>query len=158
MDCCDTHDMHHAEIPKPLRKQLEALVDGYEAIPGFPLGRCRVSQDISLRTSTHVVRGLWKGPMRGMYGRALKEAELPVPQAEIHFFNYDPISKTYFDVTARQFDQDLPRILVFTENDPRITTIGKHPHPEELVKVQRIDPAVTTPFRIQEIGAELYVW
>lgn len=143
--------------PEKLRA-IEERVAEYETIPGFPLGGCTLSKDLAARTDSELAHGWWTGPKNGMHRRQAIEAGLPIRDKEGHFTIRDPESGCYLDISARQFMPELERILILAPDDPRITTIGQTPTPEELYKVGMITRPPKNPLETTIQGVNVYSW
>ena len=92
----------------PYAKELNLILNYLKLVfPDFPHKQCQDSTRL-------VAKVLGLREMAGIFD------EMPYDgQANWHAWNYDPKRKLFIDLTARQFNKELPEILVALKNDER---------------------------------------
>lgn len=91
---------------------------------GFPFMSCRTARtELYKEFGYSMVTGEYRGPFSEEYRKKAREIWNDLPQnfSKVpHDFSYDPQTGLFIDVTASQFHDSNPDIIVMAENDPRI--------------------------------------
>jgi len=140
--------------------ELERLLQRYEQIPGFPLGKCRpVSEDAAYRTGLEVVHGWWIGPIGdGLFQRQFREIGLDVPKKPEHYWLRNPQTSQHIDLTARQFDSRLPRIFSVREPSKLVASLRSQVTDKTLLLAGIYDKPPSDPELIEYCGIHIYRW
>lgn len=133
--------MKEKKIREKLKEKLKKDLLRFEStLEDFPFMCCTdVSGDLGRKYRFLMARGYYTGEKdSGFFRSAFEDGQELSREIRgiVHDFNYDPQTGLYIDLSARQFNKRLPKILILDQNDPRLAHTKKEVNKKTLLQVE----------------------